>query len=96
MTFSSFQDRGKGIRLSAIVVAPEVTSLLMSLLLLIPLGVVLVTMLVFALLRRLSCALGHVQFFSVNRALNHHAWVWMKDRDVRRAYAWAGETLWNP
>ena len=55
----------------------------MFLLLLLPLGVVLVTMQVFALLRRLSRTLGHVQFFSLNRALNHHAWVWMEDGVVR-------------
>ena len=44
---------------------------------------------------KLSRALGHVQFFSADRALNHHAWVRVERGKVRRAYAWAGETLWN-
>ena len=49
----------------------------------------------FHFLRRLSRDLGVVQFFSVNRALNHHAWVRAEDGKIRRAYAWAGETIWN-
>jgi hypothetical protein len=49
----------------------------------------------FRLLVRLSRSLGHVQFFSTNRAVNHHAWAQAEDGVVRRAYAWAGETLWN-
>jgi hypothetical protein len=44
---------------------------------------------------KLSRALGHVQFFSCNRALNHHGWVKAESGQIRRAYAWAGETLWN-
>jgi hypothetical protein len=43
----------------------------------------------------LSRKLGHVQFFSVNRAVNHHAWVQAELGTVVRAYAWAGRTLWN-
>src|SRR6185503_20162467 len=43
----------------------------------------------------LSRKLGHVQFFSVNRAVNHHAWVLADHGHVLRAYAWAGKTLWN-
>ena len=43
----------------------------------------------------LSRKLGHVQFFSVNRAVNHHAWVLAEAGNVHRAYAWAGRTLWN-
>jgi len=43
----------------------------------------------------LSRKLGHVQFFSVNRAVNHHAWVQAELGTVVRAYAWAGKTLWN-
>jgi hypothetical protein len=43
----------------------------------------------------LSRKLGQVQFFSVNRALNHHAWVHVEGGRVVRAYAWAGTTLWN-
>jgi hypothetical protein len=49
----------------------------------------------FFFVTRLSRALGHVQFFSSNRAVNHHAWVRVEDGRVRRAYVWAGETLWN-
>lgn len=44
---------------------------------------------------KLGRELGHVQFFSVNRAVNHHAWVRVEGQRVVRAYAWAGETLWN-
>jgi hypothetical protein len=49
----------------------------------------------FRFLMRLSRELGGVQFFSVNRAVNHHAWVRIENERVFRAYAWAGETLWN-
>lgn len=44
---------------------------------------------------RLSRAVGQVQFFSANRAVNHHAWVRAEGGQIRRAYAWGGETLWN-
>jgi hypothetical protein len=46
-------------------------------------------------LTKLSRTLGQVQFFSVNRAVNHHSWVRLESGRVRRAYAWGGETLWN-
>ncbi|MFM1770379.1 MAG: hypothetical protein RJA22_2908 [Verrucomicrobiota bacterium] len=49
----------------------------------------------FRFLMDLSRKLGHVQFFSLNRAVNHHAWAQLEDGMVRRAYAWAGRTLWN-
>jgi len=49
----------------------------------------------FLFLRQLSRKLGHVQYFSVNRILNHHAWAIIDDGQVFRGYAWAGETLWN-
>ncbi|MEY2408669.1 MAG: hypothetical protein QOF48_1339, partial [Verrucomicrobiota bacterium] len=49
----------------------------------------------FRFLLDLSRKLGHVQFFSINRAVNHHAWVQVEQGVVRRAYAWAGRTLWN-
>lgn len=49
----------------------------------------------FRFVARLSRALGSVQFFSLNRALNHHAWVRAEDGRIERAYAWAGETVWN-
>ena len=46
-------------------------------------------------LMRLSRKLGEVQFFSVNRILNHHAWIRVNEAKVVRGYAWAGTTLWN-
>ena len=46
-------------------------------------------------LTSLSRKLGHVQFFSTNRFDNHHAWALIDQGRVFRAYAWAGETLWN-
>jgi len=49
----------------------------------------------FHLILDLSRKLGHVQFFSINRVLNHHSWVQAEQGVVLRAYAWAGRTLWN-
>lgn len=49
----------------------------------------------FVLLLTLSRALGHVQFFSFDRRLNHHAWAYADRGHMRRGYAWAGQTLWN-
>lgn len=49
----------------------------------------------FRFLIDLSRKLGHVQYFSVNRALNHHAWVQAEQGTILRAYAWAGKTIWN-
>lgn len=46
-------------------------------------------------LANLSRKLGHLQFFSVNRALNYHCWALLEKGHVFRAYAWGGETLWN-
>lgn len=46
-------------------------------------------------LMRVANELGSVQYFSANRVLNHHAWVRLENNRVYRAYAWAGETLWN-
>ncbi len=43
----------------------------------------------------LSRKLGCVQFFSANRVVHHHAWVWAERGRVVRAYTWAGETLWT-
>jgi len=43
----------------------------------------------------LSRALGEVQFFETQRFLHHHAWIKARDGRILRAYAWAGETLWN-
>jgi hypothetical protein len=49
----------------------------------------------FRFLQRLSRELGEVQFFSVNRAVGHHAWARFETGRATRGYAWAGETLWN-
>lgn len=46
-------------------------------------------------LANLSRKLGHVQFFNTSRVLYHHGWALMEKGHVFRAYAWAGETLWN-
>jgi hypothetical protein len=43
----------------------------------------------------LSRKLGQVQFFSVNRAVNHHSWVLADSGSIQRAYSWAGRTTWN-
>ena len=49
----------------------------------------------FRFLTDLSRKLGHVQFFQAERVLHHHAWVRIENGVVKRAYAWAGETVWN-
>ena len=49
----------------------------------------------YCFLTHLSRELGHVQFFSANRVVNQHAWARLEAGMVQRAYAWAGETLWN-
>jgi hypothetical protein len=49
----------------------------------------------FRFLTALSRKLGHVQFFTANRVLGHHAWARLEAGRVVRAYAWAGKTLWN-
>ncbi len=49
----------------------------------------------FRFLVNLSRKLGHVQFFSANRILGHHAWVRAESGRIVRAYAWADRTLWN-
>ena len=49
----------------------------------------------FKFLTSLSQRLGEIQFFSRNRAVSHHGWARIADGKVVRAYAWAGETLWN-
>src|SRR5436190_2975275 len=49
----------------------------------------------FRFLLELSRKLGHVQYFSLNRALNHHAWVQAEQGTFLRAYSWAGKTIWN-
>ena len=49
----------------------------------------------FHFISHISKRLGHVQFFSVNSALNHHCWVRAHTGHIERAYAWCGETQWN-
>lgn len=49
----------------------------------------------FRFLMELSRKLGHVQFFSVNRAVNHHTWAQVELGTVVRAYSWAGRVMWN-
>jgi hypothetical protein len=49
----------------------------------------------FRFLTDLSRQLGHVQFFYVEKFSAHHAWARLDEGCVTRAYAWAGETIWN-
>jgi hypothetical protein len=49
----------------------------------------------FRFLTGLSRKLGHVQFFQAERVLHHNAWVQVENGVVKRAYAWAAETVWN-
>jgi hypothetical protein len=49
----------------------------------------------FLFLTGLSKELGHVQYFYASRLLHHHGWARLDDGCVTRAYAWAGETVWN-
>ena len=49
----------------------------------------------FRILTALSRKIGQVQFFQADRVLHHHAWARAEDGVVTRAYAWAGETIWN-
>jgi hypothetical protein len=46
-------------------------------------------------LTALSRKVGHVQFFSASRVVHDHCWALLERGRVYRAYAWAGETLWN-
>jgi hypothetical protein len=49
----------------------------------------------FKFLTGLSRKVGEVQFFSRHRAVGHHGWARLENGKVVRAYAWAGETVWN-
>lgn len=49
----------------------------------------------FHFLIRLSRVLGHVQFFMTDPILHHHAWVRVEYGNVKRAYVWMGQTVWN-
>lgn len=50
---------------------------------------------VFLFLVALSRKLGHVEFFYADRTGHHHGWARVDEGCVTRAYAWAGETVWN-
>jgi len=49
----------------------------------------------FRFLARMSGQLGQVQLFHADRILHHHAWARAENGVITRAYAWAGETIWN-
>ncbi len=49
----------------------------------------------FRFLSDLSAGIGQIQFFQRDPVLAQHAWVKVNYGKVIRAYAWAGETLWN-
>jgi|SRR5580658_7654136 hypothetical protein len=49
----------------------------------------------FHFLTTLSRKLGHIEYFSIGRVVHHHCWALLERGHVFRAYAWAGETLWN-
>ena len=49
----------------------------------------------FRFLARISGRLGQVQLFHADRILHHHAWARAENGNITRAYAWAGETIWN-
>ena len=49
----------------------------------------------FHFLVALSRKLGCVHFFNAHRVLLHHAWVEADHGRIQRAYAWAGQTVWN-
>jgi hypothetical protein len=49
----------------------------------------------FLFLTALSRELGHVQFFHAEKFSCDHAWARLDEGCVTRAYAWAGETVWN-
>ena len=49
----------------------------------------------FRFLAAASRKLGHLQFFHTEKFSGHHAWARLDNGRVIRAYAWAGETIWN-
>lgn len=50
---------------------------------------------VYRCLQRVSAEIGEVQFFSADRVLNFHGWARFRNGRAQRAYACAGEVLWN-
>jgi hypothetical protein len=49
----------------------------------------------FRFLAAASRKLGHLQFFHMEKFSGRHAWARLDNGRVTRAYAWAGETVWN-
>jgi len=49
----------------------------------------------FCFLLEMSRKLGRIQFFNASPVLHHHAWIQAERSCIIRAYAWAGQTLWN-
>jgi hypothetical protein len=49
----------------------------------------------FRFITTLSRRIGLVLYFSSRRVVGQHAWVKTLNGQIVRAYAWAGETLWN-
>jgi hypothetical protein len=49
----------------------------------------------FRFLASVSRKLGHLQFFHMEKFSGHHAWARLDNGRVTRAYAWAGETVWD-
>ena len=50
---------------------------------------------VFRCLQRVSAEIGEVQFYAADRVLNFHSWARFRHGRAVRAYACAGEVLWN-
>lgn len=50
---------------------------------------------VYRCLQRLSAEIGEVQFYSADRVLNFHSWARFRNGRAQRAYACAGDVLWN-
>ncbi len=50
---------------------------------------------VFRCLQKVSAEIGEVQFYSADRVLNFHGWARFRNGRAVRAYACAGEVLWN-
>jgi hypothetical protein len=49
----------------------------------------------YVFLTALSRRLGRVVFFHLNKLNFHHAWAWVENGEVIRAYAWNGQAVWN-
>jgi len=49
----------------------------------------------FRFLSDLSHELGTVQYFCADPVVGEHAWIWIEQGRVKRAFAWSGSTVWN-